>query len=429
MSSTAIVGLQWGDEGKGKITDLLAQNSHYVVRYQGGNNAGHSIKIGDQSFILHLIPSGVIHQGKISILGAGMVIDPKSLLEELRELKEKQINISEIYIDQRAHLTFPYHRLIDQYKEETLGKASIGTTKKGIGPTYEDKIARIGIRVIDLLDERLLKEKIQINLKLKNEVITKIYKKPPLDLKEIIEEYIFYAHELKPRIINTLKLIHKAIKEKKNILFEGAQALLLDVNYGTYPYVTSSHPSTAGACIGAGIAPCSLKNLVGVAKAYTTRVGEGPFPTELKDEDGIKLQQVGHEYGATTGRKRRCGWIDLIALEHSIQINGINQLILTKLDVLSEFDSIKICVGYKNPQGELINEFPASTEQLYKMEPLYEVFSGWKKDISHIRDYKKLPENCKKYIRAIEERLQIKIKLLSVGPKRDQNIIRFHSFF
>ncbi|WP_185851701.1 adenylosuccinate synthase [Blattabacterium cuenoti] len=427
MPSNVIVGLQWGDEGKGKITDLLAKNSDYVVRYQGGNNSGHSIHINKKHLILHLIPSGVVYPDNKCIIGSGVVVDPQSLLQEIKKIESIGINTSKVFLEKRAHITLPYHRLLDKYKEEALGDKPIGTTHRGIGPTYEDKIARVGIRVLDLLNLKNFHKKLKDNLDYKNQIITKIYKRKPLSFQSIYEEYIEYAKFLLPRIIDSVYELHDAFKKKKKILFEGAQAMLLDINYGTYPYVTPSSTSTGGVCIGSGIPPIFLKNFIGIAKSYCTRVGYGPFPTEIRSPVNEIIREKGNEYGVTTKRPRRCGWLDLFALKYSCMINGINFLIITKLDVLSELDFIKVGIEYRS-HGKKIQHFPANIDEK-NIEIIYIDFPGWKKDISHIKEYDDLPINCKKYITFIEDYLNLEILLISIGSERNQNIIKNKSSF
>ncbi|XOD69080.1 MAG: adenylosuccinate synthase [Flavobacteriales bacterium AspAUS03] len=424
MPSSVIVGLQWGDEGKGKITDLLAKESDYIVRYQGGNNAGHSLHIDGHAFTLHLIPSGLIHPGKKCIIGPGVVVDPAALIQEIKSLESQGINTSQVYLAQRAHLTLPYHRLLDEYKEEFRGDRSIGTTRRGIGPTYEDQTARIGIRAVDLLYIEVFRKKLANNIRFKNRIITQIYGKKPLDFETVYEEYARYAKILRPRIIDAVYEIHHALVDEKKILFEGAQAILLDVAYGTYPYVTTSSPSTGGVCTGSGVPPTVLKNLIGIAKAYCTRVGSGPFPTELTDKTGELLRKKGHEYGATTQRARRCGWLDLLALKYACMINGINHLIITKLDVLSGFKKIRVCTAYQTPNGRQIDYFPAATEVLERVQPVYTELPGWQEDISQITQYEDLPIHCKCYLKFIEDQIGLKAAIISIGPDRCQNIIK-----
>lgn len=423
MPLSVIVGLQWGDEGKGKMTDLLANEVDYVIRYQGGNNAGHSLNINGKIFTLHLIPSGVIYSNKQCIIGPGVVINPKHLIKELNELEKYGINTSNIYIAQRAHITLPYHILLDSYKEISLKDKLIGTTLKGIGPTYEDQISRTGIRMIDLIDKKIFLEKLSINISFKNLIFQKIYNVSPLNLEDIYNEYIKYADILRHRIIDSVYTIHHAIENGKKILFEGAQGMMLDILYGTYPYVTTSSTVTGGVCIGTGIPPTYLKKIIGIFKAYTTRVGYGPFPTELKNKIGDKLRLIGHEYGTTTGRARRCGWLDLVAIKYACMINGINQLIITKLDILSHFQNIQICTQYKI-KNKIINYFPTSIKELQDIQPVYTNFIGWQQNISNINKYENLPKYCQQYIEYIESILKIKIIIISVGPERTQNIFK-----
>ena len=429
MSSSIIVGLQWGDEGKGKITDLLAKKSDYVIRYQGGNNAGHSLHIGLESFILHLIPSGVAYSGKKCIIAPGVVVDPGSLLEELKMLENRGLDTSGVFLANRAHITLPYHRLLDDYKEEFRGVQFIGTTHRGIGPTYEDQSARIGIRAIDLLDEKKFYEKLKSNLEYKNRIINCVYGKSPMDFQSIYEEYLDYADKLRPRIIDSVYEIHQDLKDGKKLIFEGAQAILLDITYGTYPYVTTSSPSTGGVCIGAGVPPTALKNLIGVTKSYCTRVGSGPFPTELKDSIAEKLRYKGCEYGSTTKRLRRCGWLDLVALRYACMINGINHLVITKLDVLTGFDKLRIATAYKKLDHSLTDQFPSSSEVLEEILPVYIDLPGWQEDISQITSYESLPKNCKEYLKFIEKFIGIELDIISVGPDRKQNIIKKSDLF
>ena len=428
MSTYVVVGLQYGDEGKGKITDVLSAKSDYVVRYQGGNNAGHTVYVGDEKFVLHLLPSGVLQCKGKCIIANGVVVDPKAFISEVEKLEEKGGRTDHIFISRRAHVIMPYHILLDTYREEEQGGTQIGTTKKGIGPCYEDKIARVGIRMIDLLNPKVLKEKIEKNLKIKNALFEKYFGKPTLSFDEIYNEFLAIGQKLKDRIIDTEIEINEAIKDGKNILFEGAQALMLDIDFGTYPYVTSSSPSTGGVCSGAGVPPTALQNLIGVAKAYTTRVGNGPFPTELNDDLGEKIRQIGHEFGATTGRPRRTGWLDLVSLKHACMINGINNLVITKLDVLTGIDTLKIATKYRTEDGKIIDYFTSSTTKLYDYEPIYEELKGWEEDITKVRCYEELPENAKKYIEFIEQYLGINVYLVSVGPERSQNIIRKEIF-
>lgn len=428
MSTYVVVGLQYGDEGKGKITDVLSAKSDYVVRFQGGNNAGHTVYVRDEKFVLHLLPSGVLQCKGKCIIANGVVVDPKAFVTEIEKLEQKRGRTDHIFISRRAHVIMPYHILLDTYREEEQGGVQIGTTKKGIGPCYEDKIARVGIRMIDLLNPEILREKIEKNLKIKNALFEKYFEKPILDVESIYHEYLKIGERLKERIVDTELELNEAIKDGKNILFEGAQALMLDIDFGTYPYVTSSSPSTGGVCAGAGVPPTALENLIGVAKAYTTRVGNGPFPTELDNDLGEKIRQVGGEFGATTGRPRRTGWLDLVSLKHACMINGINNLVITKLDVLTGLETLKIATKYKTEDGKIIDYFTSSTTKLYQYEAVYEELKGWREDITMARSYDELPENARKYIEFIEEYLGINVCLVSVGPERNQNIIRKELF-
>lgn len=428
MSTYVVVGLQYGDEGKGKITDVLSAKSDYVVRFQGGDNAGHTVYAGEEKFVLHLLPSGVLQCRGKCIIANGVVVNPISFIREIEQLESKGMKTNHVFISRRAHVIMPYHILLDTYREEEADGTHIGTTKKGIGPCYEDKIARVGIRMVDLLNPEVLREKIEKNLKAKNSLFEKYFEKPTLDVDEIFNEYIEIGKKLQDRIVDTEVELNEAIRDNKNILFEGAQALMLDIDFGTYPYVTSSSPSTGGVCTGAGVPPTALQNLIGVAKAYTTRVGNGPFPTELDNELGEEIRKIGQEFGATTGRPRRTGWLDLVSLKHATMINGINNLVITKLDVLSGISPLKIATKYKTEDGKIIDYFTSSTTKLYNYEPIYEELPGWEEDISHARSYDELPENAKKYIELIEEYLGINVYLVSVGPERSQNIIRKELF-
>ena len=428
MSTYVVVGLQYGDEGKGKITDVLSAKSDYVVRFQGGDNAGHTVYAGEEKFVLHLLPSGVLQCKGKCVIANGVVVNPKAFLKEIGQIEAKGMRTDHVFISRRAHVIMPYHILLDTYREEEEEGTHIGTTKKGIGPCYEDKIARVGIRMVDLLNPEVLAEKIRKNLKIKNSLFEKYFEKPTLEFDEIYSEFLELGEKLKDRIVDTEVELNQAIHDGKNILFEGAQAAMLDIDFGTYPYVTSSSPTTGGVCSGAGVPPTSLQNLIGVAKAYTTRVGEGPFPTELDNELGEKIRQIGFEFGATTGRPRRTGWLDLVSLKHATMINGINNLVITKLDVLSGISPIKIATKYKTEDGKIIDYFTSSTTKLYNYEPLYEELQGWDEDLTKVRSYDELPENAKKYIEFIEKYLGINVYLVSVGPERSQNIIRKELF-
>ncbi len=428
MATFVVVGLQYGDEGKGKITDVLSSKSDYVVRFQGGDNAGHTVYVGEDKFVLHLLPSGVLQCKGKCIIANGVVVNPKNFLKETSQLEARGYSTDHIFISRRAHVIMPYHILLDTYREEEAGNESIGTTKKGIGPCYEDKIARMGIRMVDLLNPEVLREKINLNLKLKNSLFEKYYGKPKLDADEVYEEFISLGQALVHRIVDTERELNEAIHSGKTVLFEGAQALMLDIDFGTYPFVTSSSPSTGGVCTGAGVPPTSLQHLIGVAKAYTTRVGNGPFPTELDNELGEKIRKIGHEFGATTGRPRRTGWLDLVSLKHACMINGINNLVITKLDVLSGIGEIKIATHYLTEDCKKIDYFTSSTTKLYKYTPIYETLEGWDEDIAQIKSYDELPSAAKKYLEFIEKYLGIAVYLVSVGPERSQNIIRKELF-
>ena len=428
MSTYVVVGLQYGDEGKGKITDVLSAKSDYVVRFQGGDNAGHTVYVGDEKFVLHLLPSGVLQCKGKCIIANGVVVNPKAFLKEIGQIESKGLKTDHVFISRRAHVIMPYHIQLDTYREEEQGGTQIGTTKKGIGPCYEDKIARVGIRMVDLLNPEILREKVEKNLKVKNSLFQKYFDKPAMDAEEIIKEYTEIGQILKDRIVDTELELNEAIHEGKNVLFEGAQALMLDIDFGTYPYVTSSSPSTGGVCTGAGVPPTALQNLIGVAKAYCTRVGNGPFPSELDNELGEQIRQVGGEFGATTGRPRRTGWLDLVSLKHACMINGINNLVITKLDVLTGIDTLKIVTKYKTEDGKIIDYFTSSTTKLYNYEPIYEDLPGWSEDITKVRSYDELPDTAKRYIEFIENYLGINVYLVSVGPERSQNIIRKELF-
>lgn len=423
MATKVVIGAQWGDEGKGKIIDILAQQAEVVVRSQGGNNAGHTVEANGQQYKLHLTPSGILNPNTLCIIGNGVVVDPGVLLGELDMLQEKGVSADNLKIDARAHVIFPYHRVLDGLSEEARGKGDIGTTKKGIGPAYMDKAERSGIRMCDLMNKDLFIEKVKANVELKNKIIEKVYGGTGLNADEIIAEYLGYAERLRKYVTDTTILLYNAIKAGKNVLFEGAQGTLLDLDLGTYPYVTSSHPITGGVCIGAGIGPTMIDECIGVVKAYTTRVGKGPFPTELFDEIGDQIRELGHEYGTTTGRPRRCGWFDAVIVKYAVRTSGLTSIVVNKIDTLSGIDKIKICVGYKKGD-EIIREFPPSLEELALCEPIYEEMDGWQGDIGQIRNYKDLPENAKKYIEKIEEICDVKVSMIGVGPGREQNIIK-----
>lgn len=420
MPGIVVIGTQWGDEGKGRIVDFLASRADMVVRYQGGNNAGHTVEVNDIRFKLHLIPSGILHPGKICVIGNGMVIDPIALVEEIRYLEGYGIDVkSRLKISDRAHLIMPYHKLLDEVIEEHKGELQLGTTRRGIGPAYVDKAERIGIRVCDLLEPKYFEEKVEQNLRMKNEIIQKVYGKKGFEKGPIIESYLKAAEQIKDMVCDTTSIIYEFSKSNKKILYEGAQGTLLDVDLGTYPYVTSSHPIAGGVCIGAGIGPTLIDSVVGVVKAYTTRVGKGPFPTELLDKTGDIIREKGYEYGTTTGRPRRCGWLDVVMLRYAVKVNGLSYIAITKLDTLGGLEKVKICIGYKY-KGKTITDFPASLNVLSECEPIYEELPGWEEGISDIKRIEELPENLIKYIYKIEELTGVKVAFISIGPKREQ---------
>ena len=420
MRTLALVGAQWGDEGKGKIIDILSEQADMVVRAQGGNNAGHTVVAGGVTYKLHLVPSGILYPNTDCVIGNGTVVDPKVLLEELDDLQAKGVDCSRLKIDARAHVILPYHIVLDGLSENARGNADIGTNKKGIGPCYMDKAERIGIRMCDLIEPRVFAEKLKNNVEIKNNIITKLYGGEPVDYREILDSYNSYAKRLKPYVTDTSVLIYQAIKQNKNVLFEGAQGALLDLDVGTYPYVTSSHPVTGGFCVGAGVGPTLIKDCLGIAKSYTTRVGKGPFPTELDDEIGRRIREVGAEYGTTTGRARRCGWLDAVILRFAVRVNGLTGIALNKLDTLSGLKKIKLCVAYEK-NGAILKDFPSDIAELADCRPVYIELDGWDEDISQARSIADLPENARKYLAAIESEIDCKIKMVGVGPDRDQN--------
>jgi len=426
MATLVIVGSQWGDEGKGKITDILSEQADLVVRYQGGGNAGHTVVWKENKFIFHHIPSGILHPDTKCFIGSGVVLDPELLLQEIEEVKKRGIKVEgNLFIDYKTHVVLPYHKILDEIKEEERGKNKLGTTRRGIGPAYIDKVARIGIRMVDLIEEDLLLPKIKSNLQEKKFIFHQLYQVDisPEEEENIIREYIKYGKRLKRYVVDVSLWLNQAIEEGKKVLFEGAQGTLLDIDHGTFPYVTSSHPIAGGACTGSGVGPTKIDRVLGITKAYTTRVGSGPFPTELKDKLGEYIREKGGEYGATTGRPRRCGWFDAVIVKYAVRINGLDSLALTKIDVLSNLDKIKICTAYKY-KNKIFQEFPPNLEILAHCTPLYEELEGWKEDISRINRFDQLPELLKDYIKRIEELVKTKIILLSVGPERNQTIIR-----
>ncbi|MGB5849522.1 MAG: adenylosuccinate synthase [Ignavibacteriaceae bacterium] len=418
MSVTVLVGSQWGDEGKGKIVDILSEKFDIVARYQGGANAGHTVEIGEKQYILHLIPSGILRDGVKCVIGNGVVIDPQALLDEIKILEDNGINVEgRLFISHNAHLIMPYHKLLDSISES--GKNKIGTTGRGIGPCYIDKFDRKGIRIVDLLNRDVLEKKLRQNVEEKNILLKKLYDDKGFDIEEIIKEYISFDEAIDSYVTDVPLLLNDAIKEGKNILLEGAQGTLLDVDHGTYPFVTSSNPTSGGACTGSGIPPNKIDKVFGIVKAYTTRVGNGPFPTELTDEEGEKLRKEGAEFGATTGRPRRCGWFDAFLVRYSAMINGIDVVAVTKLDVLSVFEKIKVCIGYEI-NGKRIKSFPSDVEKLNNVIPVYETLDGWMEDISECKSYDDLPQKTKDYLEFISNKANIKIEIISVGPKRKQ---------
>jgi adenylosuccinate synthase len=427
MSALAVVGSQWGDEGKGKIIDYLAKKADMVVRGQGGSNAGHTVVIGGRKYALHLIPSGVMNEGTVNVLGNGVVFDAEGFFEEIEALAEDGIATDGIFVSDRAHLVFPYHKIIDALAEDARGERDIGTTRKGIGPAYMDKIERSGLRVCDMLDTESFREKLEAQIDAKNRIIKGILGSPPVDKAKTVADFLAYAERLRPYVRDTGVMVDAAIKAGKNVLFEGAQGSMLDIDLGTYPYVTSSHPTSGGFTTGVGIGAGAIREVVGVTKAYTTRVGKGPFVTELDNEIGARIRELGHEYGATTGRPRRCGWFDGVVVRYSARVNGTTGLALTLLDVLGDFDEIKLCRDYARG-GETLSDFPASLDTLAACSPLYLTLPGWKCDISGCRDFDSLPEAARDYVKAVEEVTGVPVKIVSVGPEREQTIIREEVF-
>ena len=424
MKTVAVVGSQWGDEGKGKVIDFLATQADVVVRGQGGNNAGHTLVVDGKKFALRLIPSGILNSNTINVIGNGIVFDPKGFFEEIEMLESNGVSTKNIKVSDRAHIVFPYHKELDGLAEEARGDNKIGTTKKGIGPCYMDKTERSGIRVCDLMDKEIFAKKLKLQVDAKNKIVTGIYGKEAMfNFDEIYNEFIEYAERLRPYVTDTTVVVYDAIKANKKVLFEGAQGTLLDLDLGTYPYVTSSHPTSGGFAVGAGVGPNMIKDVVGIVKAYTTRVGEGPFVTELFDETGERIRVQGHEFGTVTGRARRCGWFDSVIVKYAARVNGLTSISFMLLDVLTGFDKIKICTAYKMGD-KIVNNFPASLEDLAKCEPVYEELDGWNEDITKVEKFEDLPENAKKYIARIEELIDVNIDLVSVGPNRNQTIIR-----
>ena len=423
MPATVVVGAQWGDEGKGRVTDLFARQADYVVRYQGGNNAGHTIVIGAERFALSLVPSGVMYPSVIPVIASGVVVDPQVLLDEIVMLRDRGVDPSRLRLSGNAHLIMPYHRKLDLVMERYLGRNRIGTTKRGIGPAYTDKYARTGVRVQDLFDPDIFRDKLEAVLAEKNKVLTRVYNQLPMRSEGIVSEYLRYAESLLPLVEDTSHLIWEALQAGRTVLFEGAQGTLLDIDHGTYPFVTSSNPTAGGAAIGSGVGPKAIDRVVGVAKAYISRVGSGPFPTELFDRAGDRMVEVGHEFGTVTGRRRRCGWLDLVALRYARRVNSLTELFITKLDVLSGFDSIRVATGYTSG-GDTYTEFPRQQRVLYNCRPLYTELPGWHEDITTAREFSELPLHARRYIEFIEDQVGIPVNWVSVGPEREQVVVR-----
>ncbi|TDI36310.1 MAG: adenylosuccinate synthase [Acidobacteria bacterium] len=421
MPATIVLGAQWGDEGKGRVVDYFSEKADYVVRFQGGNNAGHTIVVGEQRLALSLIPSGILYPTCIPVIASGTVIDPKVLLNEMEMVAGRGLDPSRLRLSSNAHLIMPYHRKLDAAIERYLGENQIGTTKKGIGPAYTDKYSRVGIRVQDLFDPKIFTEKVRAALEDKNKILPRVYNTLPMDADEIVDEYLGYAQRLQPHVTDTSLLLWNAINDGSAVLFEGAQGTLLDVDHGTYPFVTSSNPTAGGAIVGSGVGPKVIDEIVGVAKAYISRVGTGPFPTELHDEVGEMMIELGGEYGTVTGRRRRCGWLDLLALRYAARVNSLTKLFLTKMDILSAFDTLKVANGYRSG-GERYDEFPAQQSVLYHCEPEYDEMAGWKEDITGVREYGDLPKEARAYVEYVEEVVGVPVGWVSVGPERSQLI-------
>lgn len=421
MAGTILLGTQWGDEGKGKICDLLTKDMDMVVRFQGGDNAGHTVEVGDVNLKLHHIPSGILYPDVTCVIGDGALMNPSVFLGELQYLEEKGINTDNLFISSNVHMIMPYHLVLDREGEMRLGSSKIGTTRKGIGPAYADKTTRIGIRMQDLLDLNIFEKKLMAALEEKNTILTNVYNVAPMKPAEILEEYASYTEQLRDRIVDGYRVVNDALDSGKNVLFEGAQGTLLDIDHGTYPFVTSSQTVAGSACCGAGVGPLKITSVVGVVKAYVTRVGSGPFPTEDSEDDGVKMREIGGEYGTTTGRPRRCGWFDGLLLRYSIRLNGLSELAMTKLDVLDDFDEIKICTRYEY-EGEIFDAFPPHQSIIHKAVPIYETMPGWKTDISGAKTYDELPQACRDYIERLQEIAGIPFTIISVGPRRDQTL-------
>ncbi|RCV51358.1 adenylosuccinate synthase [Marinitenerispora sediminis] len=421
MPAITIIGAQWGDEGKGKAADLVGDRVDYVVRFQGGNNAGHTVVIGEEKYALHSLPVGVLSPDVVPVIGNGVVVDPAVLFEEIRGLQQRGVTCERLLISANAHLIMPYHRALDKVSERFLGKARIGTTGRGIGPTYADKISRVGIRVQDMFDAKILRKKLELALNDKNQILTKVYNRRGLELEQILEEYVGYGELLRPYVADTGLILNRALDEGRTVYLEGSQATLLDVDHGTYPFVTSSNPTAGGAAVGAGIGPTRITKVIGILKAYTTRVGSGPFPTELHDESGEWLRQKGHEYGVTTGRNRRCGWFDAVIARYATRVNGITDFFLTKLDVLSGLERVPVCVAY-DIDGVRHDEFPMTQTEFHHATPVYEYLDGWAEDLSRARSFEELPKNAQAYVRALEEMSGAPFSAIGVGPGREQTL-------
>lgn len=423
MPGIVLVGAQWGDEGKGKITDLLSDSFAYVARFQGGNNAGHTVIHGDTKLQLHLIPSGIMYPHITPIIGNGCVVDPKVLIEEMDILEAQGISTRKLLISPNAHLIMPYHRDLDGASEHRLGKNEIGTTRRGIGPAYQDKASRLGIRAQDLFDRSIFKEKLEAALIEKNDILEKVYGLATYTVEGIAEEYLAYAERLKPHIQDVSPLLNRALNAGQNVLFEGAQGTLLDIDHGTYPFVTSSSSTAGGATIGTGVGPTKIDRVLGIAKAYITRVGSGPFPTELHDSFGDDLIRIGHEFGTTTGRQRRAGWYDAVIVRYAVEVNGLTDIVLTKLDVLSEFETIKVCVAYEH-LGKIYKTVPGHQSAFHHAKPIYEELPGWRSDITECRTFEELPKAAQDYVRFLEELAGVPVSMIAVGPSREQTIVR-----
>ena len=423
MPAIVLVGAQWGDEGKGKATDLLGDQIDYCVRFNGGNNAGHTIVINDEKYAVHLLPSGILTPSVTPVIGNGVVIDLAVLFGEIDMLEQRGIDTSRLIVSANAHVIASYHRTIDKVGERFLGKAKIGTTGRGIGPAYSDKMSRVGVRVQDLFDEKILRQKVEGALQPKNQLLVKIYNRAAIDVSAVVTELLEYAERLQPMVQDTSLLLNNALDRGETVLLEAGQATLLDVDHGTYPFVTSSNATAGGACTGSGIGPTRIDRVIAVVKAYTTRVGAGPFPTELEDADGEKLRAIGAEFGTTTGRPRRCGWYDAVIARYATRVNGVTDFVLTKLDVLSDFDTIPVCVGYRLPDGNVIDEMPMTQTDFHHAQPVYEEFPGWREDISKARAFDDLPKNARRYIEALQEMSGAPFSVIGVGPARDQSLL------